>query len=169
MSIFASDLTWVILLPVIGGVLLYVVPTNVARWVALGATALTFVLTLSIFFRVLSTNGISGFGDLNHLADSIKVPWINFNAGTTRFSVEYFLGVDGLSLPLVILNALLTMLAVIAGWKKERVRDYLALMLFLEAGVMGVFMSLDIFLFFLSWEVELAPMFILIGVWGSNV
>ncbi len=169
MSIFASDLTWVILLPVIGGVVLYAFPANIARWVALAATALTFILSLTIFFRILGTNGISGFGDLNHLADSIKVPWISFNAGTTRFSVSYFLGVDGLSLPLVILNAMLTMLAVIAGWKKDRVKDYLALMLFLEAGVMGVFMSLDIFLFFLSWEVELAPMFILIGVWGSNV
>ncbi|GAC1357220.1 MAG: NADH-quinone oxidoreductase subunit M [Ktedonobacteraceae bacterium] len=168
MSIFASDLTWIILLPVIGGVVLYAFPTNIARWVALAATALTFVLSLTIFFRVLGTNGITGFGDLNHLADFIKVPWINVKAGTSNFTVEYFLGVDGLSLPMVILNALLTMLAVIGGWKKERVKDYLALLLFLEAGVMGVFMALDIFFFFLSWEVELAPMFILIGVWGSN-
>ncbi len=167
MSIFESDLTWIILLPVIGAVVLYAFPTKIARWVALAFTAATFVLSLVIFFRILLTNGITGFGDLNHLADEVKLPWINFHAGTTNFTVQYFLGVDGLSLPLVILNALLTMLAVIGGWKKDRVKDYMALMLFLEAGVMGVFMSLDIFLFFLSWEVELAPMFILIGVWGS--
>ena len=168
MSIFESDLTWIILLPVVGALILYAFPTKIARWVALAFAAATFVLSLVIFFRVLSTNGITGFGDLNHLVDEIKLPWISVQTGTTRFTVEYFLGVDGLSLPMVILNALLTMLAVIGGWKKDRVKEYLALLLFLEAGVMSVFMALDIFFFFLSWEVELAPMFLLIGIWGSN-
>jgi NADH-quinone oxidoreductase subunit M len=168
MSIFGSDLTWIILLPVIGALILYAFPAKTARWVALAFTAATFVLSLVIFFRVLATSGITGFGDLNHLADSVEIPWINFQAGKSHFTVEYFLGVDGLSLPMVILNALLTLLAIIGGWKKDRIKDYMALLLFLEAGVMAVFMALDIFLFFLSWEVELAPMFILIGVWGSN-
>ncbi|GLV57315.1 NADH-quinone oxidoreductase subunit M [Dictyobacter sp. S3.2.2.5] len=168
MSFFASDLTWILLLPVIGGVGVYVFPTKVARWWALALSAATFALSMWIFFRILTTSGISGFGDLNHLADQVKLNWINLKAGSSRFTVQYFLGVDGLSLPMVILNALLTMLAVIGGWQKKRVKDYLAMMLFLEAGVMGVFMALDIFLFFLMWEVELAPMFILIGVWGSD-
>src|SRR5207245_7696905 len=79
------------------------------------------------------------------------------------------LGVDGLSLPLVILNALLSMLAIIGGWEKARVKEYMALLLLLETGVMGVFISLDLLLFFLFWEVELAPMFLLIGIWGSDV
>src|SRR5207245_7516719 len=78
------------------------------------------------------------------------------------------LGVDGLSLPLVILNALLSMLAIIGGWEKPRVKEYMALLLLLETGVMGVFLSLDLLLFFLFWEVELAPMFLLIGIWGSE-
>jgi NADH-quinone oxidoreductase subunit M len=169
MSIFSSDLTWIILLPILGGLILYAFPAKWARWVALVFTGGTLALSLAIFFRVLLKSGITGFGDLQHLADSIKLPWINFTAGNVHFRVDYFLGVDGLSLPMVILNALLTMLSVIGGWKKDNVKNYLALLLFLEAGVMGVFMALDIFLFFLSWEVELAPMFILIGVWGSNV
>ncbi len=67
---------------------------------------------------------------------------------------------------MVILNALLTMLAVIGGWEKVRVKEYMALMLILEAGVMGVFLAADLLLFFLFWEVELAPMFLLIGIWG---
>ena len=70
---------------------------------------------------------------------------------------------------MVILNALLTMLAIIGGWEKSRVKEYMALLLLLEAGVMGVFLSLDLLLFFLFWEVELAPMFLLIGIWGSDV
>ncbi|GCE25648.1 NADH-quinone oxidoreductase subunit M [Dictyobacter alpinus] len=168
MSIFASHLTWILLLPVIGALAIYVVPTKWSRWAALAFSAATFVLSLYIFFNILNKSGINGFGDLNHLAEQVKLPWIDLNAGTVHFKVQYFLGVDGLSLPMVILNALLSMLAVIGGWTKKRVKDYLALILLLEAGVMGVFMALDIFFFFLMWEVELAPMFILIGVWGSD-
>ncbi|BCL82959.1 NADH-quinone oxidoreductase subunit M [Ktedonobacteria bacterium brp13] len=168
MSIFGSDLTWIILLPVLGGIILYAFPTKWARWVALLASAATFVLSMVIFFRILSANGITGFGSLQHLPDFINTSWINVTEGNTHFQVRYFLGVDGLSLPMVILNALLTMLTVISGWKRDNVKNYLALLLFLEAGVMGVFMALDIFLFFLAWEVELIPMFLLIGIWGST-
>src|SRR5579859_1358492 len=167
MSIFASDLTWIILLPVIGAVAVYATPEKAARWVALIFSALVLVLSLYIFFNIL--NAGQGFGDLSHLPDAINIPWINFAVGTTRFKINYFLGVDGLSLPMVILNALLTMLSVIGGWEKKRVKDYMALLLLLEAGVMGVFMALDLLLFFLFWEIELAPMFLLIGFWGSDV
>src|SRR5215468_6939459 len=120
-----------------------------------------------VFFRIAS-NGYN-FGSLSNPQDSVHLPWISFKAGTIQFNINYFLGVDGLSLPLVILNALLTMLAVIGGWEKVRVKEYMALMLVLEAGVMGVFLSLDLLLFFLFWEVELAPMFLLIGIWGAEV
>jgi NADH-quinone oxidoreductase subunit M len=162
--ILASDLTWIILLPVIGALALYAFPVRIARWIGLVAAALVLVLSLSIFFRVLPT----GLGSLTSLADQVNAPWINFNVGNIPFKVDYFLGVDGLSLPLVILNALITLLALIGGWEKERVKEYFALILLLEAGVMGVFMSLDLILFFLFWEVELAPMFLLIGIWGNQ-
>src|SRR5947209_4836795 len=167
MEFFGSDLTWIILLPVIGGLVALATPTKVARWVALAFSIATFALTLEVFFRVLATQGLN-FGDLQNLADQVHISWIDFQAGAIHFKVDYFLGVDGLSLPMVVLNGLLTMLAVISGWKKMRIKEYLALLLFLEAGVMGVFMALDLLLFFLFWEVELAPMFLLIGIWGSD-
>src|SRR6185312_9357769 len=167
MTIFSSDLTWIILGPVIGAILVYAAPVKAARWIALAASALVLALSLYVFLQIALSG--QGFGDLNHLRDSIDIPWINFNTGTIRFKIDYFLGVDGLSLPMVILNALLSMLAVIGGWEKVRVKEYLALLLLLEAGVMGVFMALDLLLFFLFWEVELAPMFLLIGIWGSDV
>src|SRR5712692_4750927 len=119
-----------------------------------------------VFFRI-AANGYN-FGSLSSPQDSIRLSWISFTAGDIQFNIDYFLGVDGLSLPMVILNALLTMLAVISGWEKVRVKEYMALLLILEAGVMGVFLSLDLLLFFLFWEVELAPMFLLIGIWGSE-
>src|SRR5574340_1689509 len=166
--IFASDLTWLLLLPVIGALAVFATPARVARWAALVFTAATFLLSLAIFARV-AANGYN-FGDLNHLADTTgQIPWIDFKASAVHFRIDYFLGVDGLSLPMVVLNALLTMLAVIGGWEKARVREYMALLLLLETGVMGVFISLDLLLFFLFWEVELAPMFLLIGIWGSDV
>src|SRR5437762_11880438 len=142
-------------------------PKSIARWLALLFSAATFVLSLAIFFRI-AANGYN-FGNLNNPADYIHTPWINFTAGSITVKIDYFLGVDGLSLPMVILNALLTMLTVIGGWEKVRVKEYMALLLLLEAGVMGVFMSFDLLLFFLFWEVELAPMFLLIGIWGSDV
>src|SRR5215472_16760578 len=164
--ILQSDLTWIILLPVIGSIVVYMLPTKLARWAALVFSAATLVITLLVFLSILQAGG--GFGDLQHLKDSVNQPWIDFPAGSLHIKINFFLGVDGLSLPMVILNTLLTMLSVIGGWEKKRVKDYMALLLFLEAGVMGVFMALDLFLFFLFWEVELAPMFLLIGVWGSD-
>src|SRR6266704_1213820 len=144
-----------------------VTPASIARWLALGFSAITFVLSMIIFFRI-AANGYN-FGNLQNLPDSVHTGWLQIKTGTVNFKIDYFLGVDGLSLPMVILNALLTMLAVIGAWEKVRVKEYMALLLLLEAGVMGVFMALDLLLFFLFWEVELAPMFLLIGIWGTDV
>src|SRR5438876_6328805 len=166
--IFTSPLTWILLLPVIGALVAMVTPAQFARWFALLFAAATFGLSIAIFFRVAVFNGYN-FGSLNNPIESIDLPWINFTTSSFTFKIDYFLGVDGLSLPMVVLNALLSMLAVIGGWEKKRVKEYLALLLLLEAGVMGVFMALDLLLFFLFWEVELAPMFLLIGIWGAEV
>ena len=165
--IFTSPLTWILLLPVIGALAAMVTPARFARWLALIFAAATFVLSMVLFFQI-ALNGYN-FGNLNSPQYPINLPWINFTTDSFTFRINYFLGVDGLSLPMVILNALLTMLAIIGGWEKPRVKEYMALLLLLETGVMGVFMSLDLLLFFLFWEVELAPMFLLIGIWGSDV
>src|SRR2546421_10042432 len=164
--IFNSALTWILLLPVIGALAAMVTPARFARWLALIFAAATFVLSMALFFRI-AFNGYN-FGNLNNPIESINLPWINFTTSNFTFRINYFLGVDGLSLPMVILNALLTMLAIIGGWEKPRVKEYMALLLLLETGVMGVFLSLDLLLFFLFWEVELAPMFLLIGIWGYD-
>jgi NADH-quinone oxidoreductase subunit M len=90
-------------------------------------------------------------------------PWID------RFDIQYALGVDGISLPLVILTALVTFLAVLASWKIDTsVRGYLALVLLLETGVIGAFLALDFFLFYVFYELMLLPMYFLIGLWGGG-
>jgi NADH-quinone oxidoreductase subunit M len=89
-------------------------------------------------------------------------PWIAF------LNVQYALGVDGISLPLVVLTAIITMLAVAASWRIEQsVRGYLALVLILETGVIGAFLALDFFLFYVGYELMLLPMYVLIGLWGG--
>lgn len=100
-----------------------------------------------------------------------KVDWIGegtiFNNQT--FSASYHLGVDGLSAPLVLLTGLLGFCAILGSWKiKMRVKEYFVWLLVLQTAVMGVFTSLDFLLFFLFWELELLPMFLLISIWGSG-
>ncbi|MDB5306154.1 MAG: ndhD1 [Gemmataceae bacterium] len=100
-----------------------------------------------------------------YLADDwvARRPWID------RFDVDFALGVDGISLPLAVLTALVTFLAVVASWKIDRsVRGYLALVLLLETGVLGAFLALDFFLFYVFYEVMLLPMYVLIGLWGGG-
>ena len=111
--IFTSDLTWIILLPVLGALAVMATPRSIARWLAFAFTVATFVLSMAIFFRI-AANGYH-FGNLNDLPDSIHTGWIDFKAGTVEFKIDYFLGVDGLGLSMVILNAFLTVLAVIGG------------------------------------------------------
>lgn len=85
-----------------------------------------------------------------------------------HFSIEYYLGVDGISIPLIVLTTLIFFLSMIASWNiSKHVRGYLMLFLFLETGVLGCFMALDFFLFFVFWEVMLLPMYFLIGIWGG--
>ena len=91
-----------------------------------------------------------------------KARWI------PQWGISYFLGVDGISLPMVVLTGLLTFVAVLVSWKLElRPKEYFALLMVLETAMLGVFASMDLLLFFLFWELELAPMYLLIGIWGG--
>ena len=91
-----------------------------------------------------------------------RLPWIS------ALGVEYFVGIDGLSVPMVWLTTLLMFLAPFASWNIEKgVKGYMMLLLLLEVGVIGVFCSLDLFLFYVFWEVMLLPMYFLIGIWGG--
>ena len=90
----------------------------------------------------------------------VRYPWLE------RFNIQYYLGVDGISMPLLLLTTLLTFLAMIASWKIDRhVRGYCILLLLLETGVLGTFLALDFFLFFVFWQVTLLPVYFLIGLW----
>jgi NADH-quinone oxidoreductase subunit M len=151
-------LSWILWLPALGAmVLLFVSRERVGtiRAVALITTLLTFLISAGAglaFDR--SHAGTMQFVELR--------PWI------PSVGVTYHLGADGLSLPLVILTTLLTLLCVIYSWRVElRPKEYMALFLLLETGMVGVFLALDFFLFYVFWEISLVPMYFIIGIWGG--
>src|SRR4029077_11869810 len=93
---------------------------------------------------------------------AVKIPWI------ASWNVHYNLGLDGISMPLVLLTSLISWLAMLASTSvTKQVRGYLILYLILETGMLGVFLALDFFLFYVFWEVMLLPMYFLIGIWGG--
>nr|MDA8218950.1 NADH-quinone oxidoreductase subunit M [Dehalococcoidales bacterium] len=150
-------LSTIVFLPLAGAVIVALLPKEnrqAIRIVAAGFTFVALALALAVFAQFNTTASGPQFVE--------KAMWI------APFNIQYFLGVDGLSLPLVVLTTLLTFLAVLASWKVDlRTKEYHVLLLILETGILGVFTSLDLLLFFLFWEVELMPMYLLIGIWGG--
>jgi len=150
-------LTAIIFLPLVGAILIAFVPNLSGRLIRRMAAIFTFVplaLSIFLFFNFDKSVGIQ-FEE--------KISWI------PALNAYYHLGVDGLSLPLVILTAFLGFLVVLISWKIDlRPREYFAWLLLLETSILGVFSSLDLLLFFLFWEIEVIPMYFLISIWGTG-
>jgi len=152
-------LTLIVFSPLLGVLLLLFVDRNaeeLAKWIALVASAVTFGVSLPLYWAF--DPNATGFQFVE------RVPWIS------AWGVEYHLGLDGITLFLVLLTTLLTMVAVAGAWRQieHHAREFMISVLLLEVGMAGVFVSLDVFLFFVFWEVMLFPMYFLIGVWGSE-
>lgn len=151
-------LTVTVFLPALGALVLALWPRpsdRAVRWTAALFTGLALVNALAVAFRFDRANP-----DLQFVERVAWVPALN---------IQYFLAVDGLSLPLLLLTALLGFLAVFVSWSIDvRVKEYHIWLLVLETGVLGVFTAMDLLLFFLFWEVELVPMYFLIAIWGTG-
>ncbi len=151
-------LSTVIWLPIIGGFLVIASgdrTPDVSRWLALGVAVLTFLFSIPLY---------SGFDTATPLMQFVENrPWI------AAFDVNYHLGVDGISMPLILLTTFITVLVVIAGWEviTYKPSQYMAAFLIMEGVMVGVFSALDAMLFYVFWEAMLIPMFIIIGVWGG--
>ncbi len=189
------QLTLLVFLPAVVGLLILAVPPRwkeVMRWLAVFGTAGTLTVTLCTlidYHRLLDSYSDRTTRSFYHpktrlddradaqlaaaaaaipkprLSDDLltRRPWVS------KFDVDYALGVDGINLALILLTAVVVLLAVVASWKiEEYLRGYLALILFLESGVIGAFLSLDLFVFFVFYEVMLLPMYFLIGLWGGG-
>jgi len=168
-------LSWIVFIPAIGAVLCLFAPKRQARTIAVLATLATLLLSLTLFGAFLGGGDAAGaksvfgstYGTLHHVE---RATWIELPG---KLTIEYFLGIDGLGFPLFILTTLVCFLACLASWNFDRwhinkgPRAYFILFLLLETGMLGVFVSLDFFLFYIFWEVMLLPMYFLIGVWGG--
>jgi NADH-quinone oxidoreductase subunit M len=187
----AIYLSLVIFVPTLFALIVMLIPRGyeeAMRWVSLIGTALTLGISLFIFIQyradVLDFHGVY-FDEANRpnaslaarAAEMDNAPpgtphsgtdWIARYSWIPRFNVNYYVGIDGISLPLVLLTTVLCFLAMIASWKIDKfVKGYCALFLILETGMIGTFLGLDFFLFYIFWEVMLLPMYFLIGIWGG--
>jgi NADH-quinone oxidoreductase subunit M len=158
MLAFASgNLSLLLAVPVIGALVLLLIPRRNTHGLfacALLFTSLAFLWSLNILFHF---DGAQGEMQLVE-----RVPWMRF------YGIQYLVGIDGISLFLVLLTTFLMPIAILASWSiKDRIKEYLLFMLLLETGMLGAFVALDLFLFYVFWEVMLVPMYFLIGVWGG--
>ncbi|HME60169.1 MAG TPA: NADH-quinone oxidoreductase subunit M, partial [Candidatus Binatia bacterium] len=148
-------LTYMTFIPLAGAAIVLVLPNNakLIRWVSAAATVPPLIMSIWLFANF--DRNQAGFQFIE------KYQWI------PSFNISYYMGVDGLSVSMVLLTALLCFLCIFASFGIEKaVKGYFALFLMLDAGMMGVFCALDFFLFFVFWEVMLLPMYFLIGIWG---
>jgi NADH-quinone oxidoreductase subunit M len=153
-----DPLTLLVLLPVAGAVALALMPRGAERahkLCALGVSGLVFLVSLAL---------LRGFRPVAAMQFEVERPWI------PAYGIAYHVGLDGISLWLVILTTFLTPIALLGSWSSihSRVREFNVFMLLLEAGMLGVFVSLDLFLFYIFWEAMLIPMYFLIGIWGHE-
>lgn len=148
-------LTLVVFLPLLGVAAILLVEEALAKWVALGVSSLVFLVSLPLWILFDESTPAMQFVESHQ--------WI------ASPSINYAVGVDGISLPLVILTTLLTPLCVLISWTaiETRVREFMISLLVMETATIGVFVSLDFVLFYVFWETMLIPMYLLIGIWGG--
>ncbi|PCI42013.1 MAG: NADH-quinone oxidoreductase subunit M, partial [Proteobacteria bacterium] len=147
-----------IFLPTAGALFiwLFLKNDNAVRWAALLVSVATFIVTLPLALKFNSATWEMQFIEIHE--------WI------PAFNIHYHLGVDGISMPFVILTSLLTIVCIVSAWKciQSRVKEYMLAFLILETTLIGVFCALDAILFYFFWEAMLIPMFLIIGVWGGK-
>ncbi len=157
--------TLVTFLPLIGVLVLLFMKgeqKNAIRWVALLTSLVTFAVSIVLLVNFIAAGNGAISADIEL---ETKVPWISLGG----WQIYYHVGVDGLSILLVLLTTFLVPLCILSTWSavEDRVKDFMIFFLLLETGMVGVFVALDLFLFYVFWEFTLVPMYFLIGIWGG--
>lgn len=161
MNLSNNPLLWVTFLPLVGALLVALLPDarrSWIRWTAMAAALATFAASLWLLAGFDPSSG--------QMQMVIQVPWLR----VAGISIDFALGVDGITLLMVLLTAFLVPLAMLSAWSgvRERVKGFMILFLLLETGLIGVFLALDLVLFYIFWEFTLVPMYFLIGLWGYS-
>src|SRR5260221_1718488 len=160
MEFILQPLTLLTFFPLLGILVLLFIPSdnkNALRWTTLVTTLITFVISLWVLTMFDASNP-----SLQLVA---KYNWIT----VAGWNIQYHLGIDGLSILLVLLTSFLTPISILSTWTavEDRVKDFMIFFLLLEVGMTGVFLAQDLFLFYIFWEFTLVPMYFLIGIWGG--
>ncbi len=164
-------LSYIFLFPLlVAGVMLFVRPETVSVFRRLALVATSIQLFLSIMLLLQFDTSIVPRSWSGAFQFVEKLNWISMDFGSVgRLKIEYFIGVDGVSLPLVVLSSLVLLIGVISSWNiTEKAKGYFMLYLLLSSSIIGCFIALDFFLFYLCFEFMLLPMFFLIGIWGGK-
>ena len=159
-TVFLSVLVF---LPAIVALVIAFIPARgeTIKQISLATTVVVFFMTLCMIFGWSKVQFLAG-SEHADMQNMIAVKWI------PSFNIQYLLGTDGISFPLIVLTAFLSVLCMGASWPiNKHVKAYCILFLLLETGMLGVFCALDFFLFYVFWEVMLLPMYFLIGIWGG--
>jgi len=151
-------LSLVVFFPLMGAILLLLIDRreeSLIKGLAFVVSLIDFFLALPLYFAFRA--------DFPEMQFVEKLDWVK------EFGISYFMGIDGISLFLVLLTLFLSAISILSSWTAitERVKEYMICMLFLETGMLGVFVALDLFLFYIFWEGMLIPMYFLIGIWGG--
>ncbi|MDX1378346.1 MAG: proton-conducting transporter membrane subunit, partial [Anaerolineales bacterium] len=160
MEFILQPLTLLTFFPLVGVLVLLFLPggnKSAIRWTALGTSLVTFGLSIWVLTMFNASNV--------NLQLVAKYDWIT----VAGWNIQYHLGIDGLSILLVLLTAFLTPISILSTWTavEERVKEFMVYFLLLEVGMTGVFLAQDLFLFYIFWEFTLVPMYFLIGIWGG--
>jgi len=162
MQYLLATLSVVTFFPLLGVVvILFVRPEqkDAIRWTALATSLLTFLLSLVMLVQFNPNEP--------GLQLQVRAPWIQVGS---QWNIEYYLAVDGISLLLILLTTLLTPISIASTWTavEERVKEFMIFFLLLEVGMIGVFVAMDLFMFYIFWEFTLVPMYFLVGIWGGE-
>jgi len=157
-------LVWLIVIPLVGGILAWLTARwsmQLPRWISLAAVALDLLLTLALWIHGGST--VAGGATAAWLAE-VDWNWV------PRFGIHFHLGVDGLSLLMLVLTFFLGIMSVLCSWTeiREQIGFFHFNLMWMLAGIAGVFLALDLFLFYFAWELMLVPMYFLIAIWGHE-
>jgi len=158
-------------LPIVGMVLILILPkdqSKAIKWLTLVITGIQVILSVVILY--FFNFSLGGINDPSSFQFVEKFRWIQISGlswiGTIK--IDYFLGIDGISVVLILLTTIVTFIATLTSWNiSKSVKGYFALFLLLDTAMLGVFVALDFFLFYVFWELMLLPMYFLIGVWGG--
>ena len=162
--------SWLIAIPFLTAVAVVLTPARqwrMIRWISAFGTGLHLVLTGVMTWRYWQVASLDVASMKTALTTKLylveRIPWFQ------SMGIQYFVGVDGISVAMVILTSIIIFSGVLAGWSVEtRTKEFFALLLTLVTGVFGVFLSFDLFLFFMFYELAVLPMYLLIGIWGTG-